>query len=113
MSIPSRTLSKNLTGQFQHREIQVQTDGPGYALRRAMITVCEAFDGTLTLLYKGQSLTYRVLAEGEPPVPLADEKGVAEVVAQARANQGQRSKWKPPADHPWRRYPVTTGTPSV
>ena len=107
----SRTLSKNLTCQFHNREIQVQTDGPGYTLRRAVITVCEAFDGTLTLLYKGQSLKYRVLAEGEPPIPLADEKRVAEGVTQARANQGRRTPWKPPPDHPWRRYPVTTGTP--
>ena len=107
----TRTLSKNLSCQFHNREIQVQTDGPGYTLRRAVITVCEAFDGTLTLLYKGQPLKYRVLAEGEPPVPLADEKRVAEVVAQAKANQGRRTQWKPPADHPWRRYPVTTGTP--
>ena len=107
-----RTLSKNLTCQFHNRELQIQTDGPGYTLRRAVITVCEAFDGTFTVLYKGQSLKYRVLAEGEPPVPLADEKSVAEVVTQARANQGRRSPWKPPPDHPWRRYPVTTGEPA-
>ncbi len=108
----TRTLSKHLTCQFHNRELQVQTRGPGYTLRRAVITVCEAFDGTLTLLYKGQPLKYRVLAEGEPPVPLADEKSIVEVVTQARANQGRRSKWKPPADHPWRRYPVNS-TPSA
>ena len=104
----TRTLSKNLTCQFQNREYQIQTQGPGYALRKAAITVCVAFDGTITLLYKGRSLPYRILQQGEPPIPLADEKSVADVVTQARVNQGCRPQWKPAPDHPWRRYPVTT-----
>ena len=108
----TRTLSKNLTCQFQNREYQIQTQGPGYALRKAAITVCVAFDGTITLLYKGRSLPYRILQQGEPPIPLADEKSVADVVTQARANQGRRSQWKPAPDHPWRRYPVTAGAHS-
>ena len=49
----TRTLSKNLTCQFHNCEYQVQTQGAGYTLRKATITVCEAFDGTVTLLYKG------------------------------------------------------------
>ncbi len=106
----TRTLSKNLTCQFQNREYQIQNQGPGYALRKAAITVCAAFDGTMTLLYKGRSLPYRILKEGEPPIPLADEKSVADVVTQARVNQGHRAQWKPAPDHPWRRYPVTNGT---
>ena len=53
----TRTLSKNLTCQFQNREYQIQTQGPGYALRKAAITVCVAFDGTITLLYKGRSVS--------------------------------------------------------
>ncbi len=101
-----RTLSKNLTCQFQNREYQIQTQGPGYTLRKATITVCEAFDKTVTLLYKGRSLPYRILQQGEPPTPLADEKRVRSVVHQAKINQKQRPRWKPAPDHPWRRYPV-------
>ena len=37
------------------------------------------------------------LAEGEPPIPLADEKSVAEGVTQARANQGRRTTMEAPA----------------
>ena len=103
----TRTLSKNLTCQFQNREYQIQTPSPGYALRKAAITVCVAFDGTITLLYKGRSLPYRILQQGEPPTPLADEKRVRSIVHQAKINQKQRPRWKPAPDHPWRRYPVT------
>ena len=107
----TRTVSKNLTCQFHNREYQVQTKGKGYTLRRARITVCEAFDGSITLLHKGQSLKYRVLEAGEPPVPVADEKSLTAMIAQARADQARRVPWKPAPDHPWRRYPVDTGTP--
>ena len=37
------------------RQYQVYTRGGGYTLHKAAITVCEAFDGTVTLLYKGRS----------------------------------------------------------
>ena len=108
----TRTLSKNLTCQFQNREYQIQTQAPGYALRKATITVCAAFDGTITLLYKGRALPYRILKQGEPPIPLADEKSVQSVVNQAKARQASRPRHKPAPDHPWRRYPVTAGAHS-
>ena len=65
----TRTRSKNLACQFHNRTYQVQTKGQGYALRKAAITVCEAFDGTVTLLYKGRPLRYRLLQEGASPAP--------------------------------------------
>ena len=106
----TRTLSKNLTCQFHNREYQVQTQGAGYTLRKATITVCEAFDGTVTLLYKGRPLRYRLLQEGDPPTPLADEKSVPSVVARAQVEQSSRPRFKPAPDHPWRRYSVVTAT---
>lgn len=98
-----RTLSKNLTCQFENREYQVRTRGQGYALRRANVTVCKSFDGKVTLLYRGRELEYRVLEEGQAPAPIVDEKTVQQAVERARAEQAGRPKWKPPADHPWRR----------
>ena len=98
-----RTRSKNLACQFHNRTYQVQTKGQGYALRKAAITVREAFDGTVTLLYKGRPLRYRLLQEGASPAPLADEKSVSSVVDQVRADQARRPQWKPAPDHPWQR----------
>jgi len=105
----TRTLSKNLTFQFKNREYQLQGQGKGYRLRGARVTLCEAFDGTVTVLHAGHTLDYRILASGAPPVPLDDEKSIHHSVEQAKARQQAKSKWKPPADHPWRR-PFNAGS---
>ena len=99
----SRTLSKNLTFQFKNREYQLQGQGKGYRLRGARVTLCEAFDGTVTVLHAGHTLDYRILATGEPPIPLDDEKSLHHSVDQAKARQQAKPKYKPPVDHPWRR----------
>ena len=98
-----RKLSKNLTVQYKNREYQLTGQGKGYRLRGAQVTLCEAFDGTVTLLYKGQALSHRILAEGEPPIPLDDEKSIHASVDRARALQLNRPAHKPAPDHPWRR----------
>jgi len=99
----TRRLSKNLSCQFKNREYQVQSKGGGYHLRHTRITVCEAFDGSVTLLHKGRSLLFKLLCEGELPTPIADEKSVRGTVEQAKADQIQKPQYKPPIDHPWKR----------
>ena len=99
----ARILSKNLTLQFQNREYQIQHRGAGYSMRNSKVTVREDFDGDVTVLYKGRALPYRVLAEGEPPIPLDDEKSVHATIQQAREAQLNRPAYKPPLDHPWKR----------
>ena len=105
-----RTLSKNLTCRFKNREYQVRARGQGYTLRGARVALCESFGGTVTLLRKGGALPYRLLARGEPPVPVADAKDVSSLVAEAAVKQARRPGWKPAPDHPWRRYEDTAGT---
>jgi transposase len=99
----TRKLSKNLTCQFEGREYQVTGHGNGYRLRGAAVTVCAAFDGSITLLQDGKVLPHRTLAEGEAPIPLEDEKTVTDRVSQAKAEQQTRKGHKPSADHPWRK----------
>ena len=70
----TRKLSKNLTFQFKNREYQLTGQDKGYRLRGAQVTVCEAFDDTVTVLYKGQTLSHRVLSEGSHPFPLMTRK---------------------------------------
>ena len=98
-----RKLSKNLTFQYRNREYQIAGQGKGYRLRGASVTVCDAFGGEVSVLCKGRPLTFRVLAEGEAPVALDDEKSVQHTVDQAKARQRARPRYKPAADHPWRR----------
>jgi len=101
----TRKLSKNLSLQFRNTEYQLQDYGKGYRLRGATVTVCEAFDGTITLIHKGHTMTYRKRQQGETPIPVVDEKTVHAQVELAKQKQ-QKPAWKPPADHPWRRSSI-------
>lgn len=109
----TRTLSKNLTFQFSNREYQIQSAGKGYRLRGAKVTVCEPASGDVTVLHKGHSLKYRLLAQGDPPAPLDDEKSVHQSVDRAKAQQQQRPTHKPPPDHPWKRTPISRNQPPL
>ena len=99
----TRKLSKNLTFQYLNREYQITGQGKGYRLRGASVRVCDAFGAQVSVLRKGRSLAFRVLAEGEAPVALDDEKSVQRTVDEAKARQRARPHYKPAADHPWNR----------
>ena len=99
----TRKLSRNLTLRYQNREYQILNQGKGYRLRSSPVTVCEGFEGHVTL-GQGQTLDYRVLTEGWTPVPLDDEKSLHRTVDSARALQRKRPKYKPSPDHPWNRW---------
>ena len=107
-----RKLTKNLTTRFECREYQVTGRGKGYRLRGAEVTVCKAFDGSVTVLRDGRELPVRLLAEGEEAVPVEDEKTVRRRVDRAKAEQRSRPDYKPAPDHPWRRpfQPEAAGT---
>ena len=99
----SRKLTKNLTIQFNNTQYQLQGYGQGYRLRGASITVCEDFDGSITLLHEGKALSYRPLLKGEPAVMLVDEKTVSNSVDKTLLKQQAQPTWKPAVDHPWKR----------
>jgi transposase len=106
----TRTLSKNLTVQYQHIVYQIQSNRPDYALRNAKVMVCENAKGEITILYKDQPLAYSVYHKAPRQAEIADSKTLDHQI---------KSPWKPPADHPWRRYgkhldakPLPEGTPN-
>ncbi len=107
-----RKLSRNLTLRYRNREYQVLNQGKGYRLRSSPVTVCEAFDGHVTLLCQGKTLDYRILAEGQAPIPLDDEKSLHRTVDTARVLQRKRPKYKPSPDHPWNRWRRHRSTPA-
>ena len=53
----------------QTREYQLTGHGKGYRPRCAQITVCEAFDGSVTLLYKGRRCLTASSAKANRPSP--------------------------------------------
>ena len=61
-------------------------------MRNGKVTVCEAFDGDVTVVYQGQTFRYRVLAGGEPPIPLNDEKSTHATIQRCKI-VGQPGRW--------------------
>ncbi len=96
-----RKLSKNLTFQYLNREYQLTGYGRGYRLRGAEVTVCDAFGAEVSILQQGKTLDFRVLAEGQAPVALDDEKSVQHTADEAQARQRAQLRYKPSPDHPW------------
>jgi len=96
----SRTVSKNLTIQFETVVYQIQTEPSSYALRNALITVCVDAEQNVALLYKGKSLPHSVYHK---------QTKQSEVVLAKDLNKTIQTKaYKSPAlDHPWRTYPIS------
>jgi predicted SprT family Zn-dependent metalloprotease/transposase len=96
----SRTISKNLTVQFENVVYQIQTERPTYTMRNAIITVCVDARQNVTLLYNGKSLPYTVFHK---------QAKQAEVVLAKDLNQTIKTKsalvpHQPAPDHPWRTF---------
>jgi transposase len=93
----ARTISKNLTVQFEKVVYQIQTDRPSYALRNACVTVCVNVQQQVTILYKGKSLPYEIYHQQTKQSEVVMAKDVdAEIQA--------RIPFKPAPDHPWRKF---------
>ena len=87
-----RTLSKNLTLQFEKVVYQIQTPRPTYAMRQATVTVCRDAQQSITILYKGSSLPYTIFHKQAKQSEVVPSKNVNQVLP-----------LKPAADHPWRK----------
>ena len=86
--------------------------GKGYRLRGAAVTVCKAFNGSVTVLREGRELPVRLLNEGEEAVVVGDEKTVQGRVDRVKTEQLSRLAYKPAPDHPWRQ-PLKPGTGGI
>ena len=94
----TRTLSKNLTLQFENVAYQIQTERPTYAMRQATVTICKDACQNITILYKGKSLSFTVFHK---------QAKQSQVVTAKDVNQTIQSKpHKPAPNHPWRTYPL-------
>ncbi|HWU40570.1 MAG TPA: ISNCY family transposase, partial [Candidatus Acidoferrum sp.] len=86
----TRTLSKNLTVQFQRVIYQIHSDRPDYALRNAQVTCCETVQGQITIFYKNQSLPYTIYRKPPRQAAVVESKSLDHHL--------------PAPNHPWRRY---------
>ncbi|HUE98428.1 MAG TPA: hypothetical protein VMN99_04185 [Anaerolineales bacterium] len=92
----SRTLSKNLTLQFQKTVYQIQTNRPSYALRNAQVTVCVNAQEQITILYHDKALPYSIYKQQTKQAEVVSTKDLD------AALQPLRLPPKPAPDHPWR-----------
>jgi transposase len=92
-----RTLSKNLTLQFDKVVYQIHTDHPSYALRNAQVTVCENAEAQVIILYKGKPLQYSLFHKQTRMPEIVDSKTLDLVLQEPRRSN------KPAPDHPWRK----------
>jgi transposase len=95
-----RSLSKNLTVQFDKVVYQIQTRRPSYALRQARVTVCQDAQGLVTILYKGKPLEYTIFHKQPKQADVVSSKDID------LALQNQRHAHSPAPDHPWRNQPL-------
>jgi transposase len=93
----TRTLSKNLTLQFEKTVYQIQTDRPSYALRNAQVTVCVNNRDEITILYNGKALSYSIYQQQAKQAEIVPAKQLD------LALNAKRLPPKPAPDHPWRR----------
>ena len=93
----TRTLSKNLTLQFEKVVYQIQTDRPTYALRKAQVLVCLNAQEEITILYNGKTLPYSLYKQQAKQAEIVSAKQLD------LALKPTRLPTKPAPDHPWRR----------
>jgi transposase len=91
----TRTLSTNLTLQYNKVIYQIQSKRPGYSMRHAKVTVCQNQKGEIEILYKGRSLPFNIFQKQERQAEVASSKSLDEAL---------KNTWKPPVNHPWRTY---------
>lgn len=85
-----RSISNDWVVRYENRYFQLERTSD-YPPRQAKVTVCEWEDGRTEVRYKGKARPHREIAAPEPK-PEA-----------MWANKPPRpSRWKPPADHPWK-----------
>jgi hypothetical protein len=93
----TRTLSKNLTLQFQKTVYQIQTNRPSYALRNAQVLVCVNAQEEIAILYNGKALSYTIYKQQAKQAEIVPAKQVNHTLQKTRLPP------KPAPDHPWRR----------
>jgi transposase len=102
----TRSLSKNLTLQYNRVIYQIETPRPSYALRKATVLVRENAAGQVAIEYKGKPLIYSVHHEQARQAEVVTSKQLSLKLDTWATDTPKRSVYVPPADHPWRRFQI-------
>ena len=99
-----RVVSNDWVVRHENRWYQVERQSQHHAPTKSKVTVCEWEDGALEIHYRGQKLKWKEIES-----PAAAERLAMEARTSRAVSVGVKTKWKPGADHPWRR-PYGKGT---
>ncbi|MBC8357336.1 MAG: ISNCY family transposase [Candidatus Aminicenantes bacterium] len=94
-----RTINNGYIVKWRGRMFLIEN--PSIAMRRQKVEVMEHFNGEIWIRFKGRYLQFKEIAEQKPAKVAKVKKPVVEP-------KKKKSKYIPPADHPWRRH-----TPSL
>ena len=72
-----RILSKNLEICYCNRILQIQTERPSYAMRRAKVYVTESLKGKIEIEYQGKKLKYKELLVKDQQGTILNKKEIA------------------------------------
>lgn len=92
-----RTMSKNLTIQYDKTIYQIKVNRPAYAMKNAKVTVLESPKGEITILYKNQPLPFEVHHQQEKQAKVIPAKSIDFALRNASCAH------TPAPDHPWRK----------
>jgi hypothetical protein len=90
-----RTINNGYIVKWRGRVFLIEN--PSIAMRRRKIKVMEHFDGEIAIKFNSRYLKFREIIVPKPVQILKLEKPKSESVK-------KKSKYIPPADHPWRRH---------
>lgn len=94
----TRTLSKNLTFQYNKRIYQIHVDRPTYALRNATVTVLENANNEIIVLYKKQPINFDIYIQQQKQAEVVPSKSIDDALRNVFKSH------KPAPDHPWRSF---------
>lgn len=95
-----RTLSKNLSCQYQGKLFQIKTESAGIALRNAKICVHSHSDGSTELTWQGRTLRFEVTEKPVKQTAPVEGKNLNKMVDSALKS---RPITIPQKEHPWKK----------
>ena len=102
-----RIISKNLTISYKNKKYVLIKPDKIRRLYPAKVTVCETKSGEITILYKNQSLDYRVYDKNQYYSEVVSRKELGPISLILPKHH------KPAINHPWRGYQTKTKTELV
>lgn len=109
-----RTVSNDNTISFNGKQLQIPPGPDRISYARARVDVQQRLDGSLAICYHGQTLViFQPATPGPVRVGQFTPAEPSQPVAPTQVPEPQpvvrepRTPYKPPPDHPWRRYPIS------